>query len=126
MTPLIILAAATTVLDCSDPQTQAEVTMCAAQDYRAADKELNQQWPKTVAVMKEKDTYPQPAYDKGPSYNAALLASQRAWLVYRDAQCLADGYSARGGTMQPMLVYGCKARLTEERVKQLKTMADVN
>ena len=125
-TSLFLLAAAATALNCGDAQSQAEMTMCAARDYQVADKELNKQWPKTLAVMKEKDRYPQPAYDKGPSYSAALLASQRAWLAYRDAQCLADGYSARGGTMQPMLVYGCKARLTDERVGQLKAMADVN
>ena len=38
----------------------------------------------------------------------------------RDASCDYEGFQARGGTMEPMLVAMCLARLTEERTKQLR------
>jgi len=55
-------------------------------------------------------------------YAAATLASQRAWLAFRDAQCAIEGGEYAGGSMQPMVRSGCLARLTRERTAQLKDM----
>jgi uncharacterized protein YecT (DUF1311 family) len=54
----------------------------------------------------------------------ALVTAQRAWISYRDAQCEAAGFQARGGTMEPMLVAGCIADITEVRTKELKALED--
>ena len=54
----------------------------------------------------------------------ALLACQRAWLTYRDAQCLIEGYAARGGSMEPMLLSGCIARLTMARTQALRDLIE--
>ena len=54
----------------------------------------------------------------------ALLKAQRAWISYRDAQCENSGFQARGGTMEPMLVAGCLADLTDLRTRELKALAD--
>jgi uncharacterized protein YecT (DUF1311 family) len=57
--------------------------------------------------------------DGRPGYEETLKKAQRAWIAYRDAVCEYEGYEARGGTMEPMLVNGCLARLTRTRTKEL-------
>jgi uncharacterized protein YecT (DUF1311 family) len=54
----------------------------------------------------------------------ALVKAQRAWIDYRDAECNAAGFQARGGTMEPMLVAGCLADITDKRTKELKELED--
>ncbi|NLS06508.1 DUF1311 domain-containing protein [Rhizobium sp. P32RR-XVIII] len=107
--------------DCKNPQTQTDMTFCEQSRYEAADAALNEQWQKTRAALA--------ATDKGLDENdrgaeKALLTAQRAWISYRDAHCQAYGFQARGGTMEPMLVAGCLADLTDERTKQLKELSD--
>ena len=45
---------------------------------------------------------------------------QRGWIAYRDGQCELYGFEARGGSMEPMLVSGCKADMTRARTKELR------
>lgn len=106
--------------NCSDPQTQAEMTDCAANEFDRADKALNAQWKLTRAVMQETDANLE---DDQKGAEKALLNAQRAWIAYRDGQCEAEGFSVRGGTMEPMIVDDCKARLTDARTKELKALA---
>jgi len=54
-----------------------------------------------------------------------LLEAQRAWLVYRDAQCRLEGYSLLGGSAQPMIVSGCLAMLTRQRTQELRDLVEV-
>lgn len=125
---MIVIAglAAAAALNCSDPVAQAEMTQCAALDYQRADAALNQQWRATLAVMQAADRGVDRSYDKRPGYVAALLESQRAWLKFRDTECVVEGYLMRGGSAEPMVVAGCKAELTKERVKQLRSLAENN
>ncbi|GGO97643.1 lysozyme inhibitor LprI family protein [Stakelama pacifica] len=106
---------------CDDAKTQADMSRCSVQAYQAADATLNAQWKTTYAFMKARDASA-PADDARPGYAPALLESQRDWLKYRDSQCRVEGYVARGGSMEPMLVSGCKAELTRERIKQLRDL----
>ncbi len=87
---------------------------------------MNAQWRLTMARMREADRTLDRSYDKQPTHAATLLAAQRAWLTYRDQHCLGASFYARGGSMAPMLVSGCKAALTEERTKQLKELAETD
>jgi uncharacterized protein YecT (DUF1311 family) len=104
-------------LDCSDPKDQSTLTQCAGLDFEKADKALNALWPEIKKTAQDMDG----EADNGKTeYLDALMASQRAWLAYRDAECIWQGFSAHGGSMEPMLVSGCLAKLTEERVKALK------
>jgi uncharacterized protein YecT (DUF1311 family) len=108
--------------DCSDPQDQHRMNFCASLDLGAADAALNQQWELTVAAMKAADAQVDRAYDQQPGYYETLLEEQRAWLMFRDAQCLLHSYEARGGSMQPMLELGCKASLTKQRTQDLREL----
>ena len=114
--------AAEAVDECVDPQAQQTMNMCAARDFEAADAALNEQWELTAAAMKEADAELDRAYDEQPGYYETLLEGQRAWLKFRDAQCLMESFEARGGSMQPMLHAFCMTYLTELRTQQLRVL----
>ncbi|MEM7700829.1 MAG: lysozyme inhibitor LprI family protein [Pseudomonadota bacterium] len=106
---------------------QQDMNICAHRDFLIADATLNAQWKVTRAKMKARDAdwdgY-KPDYDTRPGWFATLLEAQRAWLTYRDAQCRVDGYSARGGSLEPLLVSTCKTALTEARTHELKALVE--
>lgn len=108
-------------VDCKTPTTQSDMTSCEQARQGAADKALNAQYKKTRAAMVAVDT-DLDGNMKGAE--KALVTAQRAWIAYRDAECEAEGFQARGGTMEPMLVAGCIANVTDARTKELKTLED--
>ncbi len=103
---------------CADPQTQAERTACAVASWQEADARLNAAWKRVRERLKrqEADFGPEGLFD-------AMLEGQRGWLAYRDRQCEVEGHEARGGTMEPMIVSFCKARLTRRRIVELEESA---
>jgi uncharacterized protein YecT (DUF1311 family) len=80
--------------------TQIEMNQCAANEYRAADRDLNAFYSK---LEKTKE----------------LIAAERAWIVYRDAECAYQVKAVEGGSMAPMVQASCLADLTKQRLKQL-------
>jgi uncharacterized protein YecT (DUF1311 family) len=102
-------------------QTQAEMNARAGTDLRRADTALNAQWKRTYALMKDRDAEER-TRGGGFGYAAATLASQRAWLQFRDRQCVIEAGEVAGGSMQPMVRGQCLARLTRERTNQLKDL----
>ena len=110
-------------VDCKEPMTQMAMNICAGRDYEAADRKLNAVWKKVSAEMKQLDANTD-IQDGRPGYFQTLLTAQRAWLVYRDTHCRSEGYLARGGSMEPMLISGCKAQLTRARTAQLRELID--
>lgn len=124
LTTLFALAAAAQQPNCADPATQTEMNICAHRAFETADAALNAQWKITYARMKALDA--EGNTDGRPGYATVLLDGQRAWLKYRDAQCVSEGYGARGGSMEPMLVGLCRAELTKKRTEQLRELAESN
>lgn len=110
--------------NCDDPVAQQEMNWCAAQEFEKADAALNVQWKSTVAGMKTRDAEWDFSHDDRPGYFDTLLAAQRAWLAYRDTQCASEGYWARGGSLESLLVSTCKTRLTVERTQQLRFLIE--
>jgi uncharacterized protein YecT (DUF1311 family) len=122
---LLLAAVAEPQDDCANAQNQTQMTICAVRDFVQADAALNAQWKRTAALMQKKDATLK-LRDGRSGYYAVLLAAQQAWIKYRDANCVSDGYAARGGTMEPMLVAACKAGLTRQRTARLKSLAEMN
>lgn len=104
---LLLLHALSQAARCDAPQTQAEMNTCAAQEFVRTDAKLNTVYQQ---VLKRID----------PSRLPKLRTAQRAWLAFRDAQCAFEGSESEGGTMQPMLVSGCKSEVTKARTEQLR------
>ncbi|MBB2754098.1 UNVERIFIED_ORG: uncharacterized protein YecT (DUF1311 family) [Rhizobium aethiopicum] len=108
-------------IDCQNPKTQSDMTSCESARHETADKALNVQYKKTRATLAAVD---KDLDDDMKGAEQALVKAQRAWIDYRDAECDAFGFQARGGTMEPMLVAGCLANITDKRTKELKELED--
>lgn len=115
MLSLLFLLAGTTVAyaDCGNPQTQTEMNICAAEDYKVVDAELNVVYSRSITGLDQ-------------SHQTALKKAQRAWISYRDLACHSYGLSAEGGSMQSMLVSSCLADVTRQRIKILSDQFQSN
>ncbi len=106
-------------VDCEAAQTQNDLNWCAKQEWLMADADLNEAYAAAMAFMAEIDAS-LPAEEQGAK--AALRAAQRAWVTVRDESCAAEGYVNYGGSMQPMVIYGCSARMSAARAEELWNM----
>jgi uncharacterized protein YecT (DUF1311 family) len=88
-------------------QSQAEMNQQAARDFQKADKELNRVYAKLNKALE-------------PSKQKRLVAAQRAWIKFRDAESDFWASQMEGGSAEPMLNMGHKAHMTEQRTKELK------
>lgn len=113
--------AAAQEVDCANAVTQADMNQCAYQDWDAADAELNLAYGRAMKLLKEWDAG-LPADEQGGA--EALREAQRAWITFRDKACEAEGYAMKGGSAEPLLVYGCMRELTEERTGHLQGMVE--
>jgi uncharacterized protein YecT (DUF1311 family) len=122
---LLFAAAATTAADkeCGD-LPQQPMNLCYLKHYERADAAMNAQWKIVVAAMKQADGEIDRTNDKQPGYYETLLAGQRAWLTWREKQCLLESFDMRGGSGQAMVHAMCMLRLTEERTQQLRELVE--
>lgn len=82
--------------------------------YEAADKVLNVTYQR---VNKDWATGTDP---DSAERKKRLLGAQRAWLAFRDAQCLLEAASMLGGTGEGLVEGGCLYDKTKARVKELE------
>ena len=109
-------------LTCPDTTgIQPILNECAARDYRRADDALNAAWTEAHEQATQRDAERGTGGEDGEA--AHLLAAQRGWLAYRDGQCAVRTYGERGGSIQPMLEYGCLTGMTVTRTGELRGIA---
>lgn len=121
--PFLLLAPAAGAqeVDCENAMAQVDMTFCAGQEYEVADAALNAAYKQARAAMKAIDA-DLPEDERGAE--RSLQEAQRAWIVYRDAACAAEGYLMHGGSAEPMVVYGCLATLARVRTQDLLYLAE--
>ncbi len=113
----LLLAAATPV-----GPAQADAEAQAGTDYAAADAAMTVQYRAAMARMRTRDEPAPPSVPARPSFADSLRQAQRAWLPFRDSECLAEAFAYRGPA--PAVVdTQCKTRLTAERTRQLRALA---
>ncbi|EPL8197497.1 lysozyme inhibitor LprI family protein [Klebsiella aerogenes] len=88
--------------DCSNANTQTEMNQCAAAQYQAADKKLNETWEQALKRASGKQL-------------ELLKKAQQAWISLRDADCAFLASGTEGGSMQPMLISQCMTDKSVER-----------
>ena len=88
--------------DCSNANTQTEMNQCAAAQYQAADKKLNETWEQALKRA-------------SGNQQELLKKAQLAWISLRDADCAFLASGAEGGSMQPMLISQCMTDKSVER-----------
>jgi uncharacterized protein YecT (DUF1311 family) len=106
-------------IDCANTSVQMEMNFCAEQDWQAADAELNRVYTSVMADMKAMDQSLPPEL-KGAAQT--LREAQRAWITFRDANCRLAGYPMRGGSAEPLLIYGCLRQMTTDRSAELRAL----
>jgi uncharacterized protein YecT (DUF1311 family) len=109
-------------LDCSNALAQQDMNRCAWLHFEQADKALNAVYARAIAQTKQLDRDLDTGTDRPIGAEDALRRAQRAWITYRDAHCEAMASHSRGGSMEPMLISGCQAYLTEDRTKELEDL----
>jgi uncharacterized protein YecT (DUF1311 family) len=120
---LIALAPTVSLADgsikCNESGNQLELNACASDDFTKADVELNQTYQ--ALIKKESD-------DK--LFIRKLRLSQKAWLVFRDADlearfaCAENNVRLCWGSMYPMSFLSRKSELTRERTKHLQQLLE--
>lgn len=124
LTLVIAALLAAQEVDCATDQTQAAMNQCAYLDFERADRALNIAYRARIAAERTTDRETDRTYDQRPGGEQVLREAQRAWVTFRDAHCTLEGYESRGGSMEPLSYNSCRARLTEERTRQLAGPAD--
>jgi len=107
---LILMAALSSAAlgdECDDAVDQLTLNACADQAFRKADEELN-------AVYKKLQSRKMDDAQAGK----LLIAAERAWVAFRDAECEFDAADSIGGSIYPMIYSGCLERLTKARIEQ--------
>ncbi|HVF67259.1 MAG TPA: lysozyme inhibitor LprI family protein [Pyrinomonadaceae bacterium] len=94
---------------CRDPQSQAEMNMCAAKRFKAADAELNKVYNRLVSKLGD-----------DADRLARLKTVEVSWLKYRDDNCDYEASAFEGGSMKPLIYSSCMARMTKARTAELR------
>ncbi|MET3611897.1 uncharacterized protein YecT (DUF1311 family) [Rhizobium aquaticum] len=106
-----------------DKYSQFDLNVCAAEDMHKADDELNAVYKKALADAAERDIN----HANRPELRgavSALKSAERAWIDYRNGNCKGVGLSAEGGSMTMMVFDQCVAKMTRNRIEELKVLMD--
>ncbi|WP_293776076.1 lysozyme inhibitor LprI family protein [uncultured Oxalicibacterium sp.] len=96
--------------DCE--RNQMTMNLCAGHRYTEADRELNRQYKRTMAAQ------------SGEQSRKRLRDAQRAWITFRDKDCLAEnGPREQSGSIWPLLQATCLTQHTERRTQDLARQA---
>lgn len=110
-------------IDCANAQTQNDMTACAQRDWQIADTALNDAYRAAQVAMKAIDAN---RVEVKRGAFTSLRAAERAWIVYRDATCLSESFKWQGGSGALMVIYACRARVTQVRTAELWDLSKQN
>lgn len=122
---LVVLDAhAAPALNCKDPMSNAEMKMCAEQDWKKADAALNVAYDKALASAREtyRSTRTMPGQQNMPDSEVMLRDAQRAWVAFRDANCKYQYQVYWGGSHAGLAYLLCMADTTKARLKELRQL----
>ena len=93
--------------NCKSPQTTLDMNMCSSQELKVADTKLNQLYQQLLPKINSKQ-------------QQRLTAAQRTWIKFRDETCDYEAGHFEGGTVAAPIYVSCKARVTQQRVKDFE------
>lgn len=105
---LLVPAAAARAGNCD--ANQMTMNECAGKAFEEADKQLNADFKEIEKRLVD-----------DADAKKRLVAAQRAWIAFRDAECAFQTAPSADGSMYPMLVANCKAAMTNQRLMDFKT-----
>ncbi|WP_274425637.1 lysozyme inhibitor LprI family protein [Chelativorans sp. YIM 93263] len=95
--------------NCADAQDQATLNECAYDAYNTADERLNAEYKAVMKRLGDDD-----------ATKSSLIAAQRAWIAYRDAECKFQASGVEGGSIYPTIRAFCLRQLTDARTQDLE------
>lgn len=94
---------------------------CTGDALDSADKILNTAYKAIVASLKRKPADESEAKDAKERLDR-LVASETAWIKFRDTDCELQGTSMLGGTGEGLVILDCQYAMTAKRVKDLDNL----
>lgn len=110
---VIALAQTARAEDCSNAPDQTSMNECMTNAYKKADAELNALYERIAARLNGSGDRTKP--------RAALVAAQRAWIAFRDAECAFVGGPTAEGSIHTTIVASCLTDITNRRIDDFKT-----
>jgi len=110
--PLMVgapVAIAVAAQGCNPNQSQAELNECYGAAYKKTDAELNLLYRQITGRLKNDN-----------ATTKLLVAAQRAWVAFRDAECEFSASGVAGGSIYGMILAICLDKLTSKRIDDLK------
>ncbi len=100
-------------------ETTIGMSECLYSEYELWDVFLNQEYRKTMAWAKQMDADDAEYFPEFANRAKTLLAAQRAWITFRDAECAFEYAIFGSGTMRSIVGAGCIMQQTAERTIEL-------
>jgi uncharacterized protein YecT (DUF1311 family) len=120
---LLLLLATSSPCAVAERTSAIDRRRCHGELDAQTDREMSAQWKLTVAAVRREDEQNRREKLNQPDLAAGLLASQRAWLRYREAHCTMVSEQFAGGTGQGEVYNLCRIHLNRERTVDLKRRA---
>ena len=93
--------------NCKKPQTTLDMNVCSTQEFQATDSKLNQVYQQLQAKISTRQ-------------KQRLTAAQLTWIKFRDENCDYAKGQFEGGSLAASTYGYCRARVTQERIKDLE------
>lgn len=94
-------------VNCENPLNTQDMNICAGQEYKVADRKLNQVYRQLQSRLSGKQ-------------KQRMTDAQLTWIKFRDANCDSERGQFEGGTMNSHVGTTCLAGMTEKRKKELE------
>lgn len=110
-------------------ESNLAMKVCAGQKFSAADALLNKTYKQIIAqldaVIAQENAENLSGTERyGQETKDRLIKAQRAWINFRDANCVYEGASMLYGTGEPLVISSCLGRMTIERIVELIDMSE--
>jgi uncharacterized protein YecT (DUF1311 family) len=116
----VLFSSAALGQDCARPTTAPEVNECALLQQQRTEKQLDAAYARLVKSLSRADT-------DGENFSKrkkSVVAAQRAWIVFRKADCDALYKANEGGSMKTVVFHNCLQRHAERRIADLKEYSE--
>jgi len=121
MAPSFAQADDADLVQCLIAPTGSEQKQCTQALFQNAVEEMKKVHVRVMEKAAEADSRTSGSADGSAA--AAIAASQRAWEIYRDAECR-DVVGRGGGSGRVVWVFGCLAEKTRDRIRELNIPFD--
>lgn len=103
--------------DCRNAMTQADIDACAAATAHDAEAAMNRAAALLMDELKARDRA-----SRSRNGEERLIAAQRAWIAFRDAECRLAGLQAIDGSLESVLVAQCLSTMNGRRADELRML----